>query len=158
MILDLLTNAPMYTRLHPLFEAAFNYLHSFDQNTPDGKYEIMGTDLIAIVERYATKTSPEKEWEAHEVYGDIQVVMQGQEKCGHAERSNLSVSKPYNRDKDVEKYSAPSVDSSALILKPGMFAIFYPHDAHQPSVKIHAPESVLKVVLKFRLKPAPVEP
>ena len=152
MILDQLVNAETYRSLHPLFPAAFNYLRSFDLNTPDGKYELSGNNLVAMVERYVTKAISDKEWEAHNVYGDIQVLMQGREQCGHAERASLEISKPYQTEKDVEKYMPPNFSASVLVLKPGMFAIFYPQDAHQPSIRLQEPEPVLKVVLKFRLE------
>jgi YhcH/YjgK/YiaL family protein len=152
MILDSLSNAALYCGLHPLFPAAFAYLHSFDPNTPDGKYELQGKDLVAIVERYTTKAVTEKEWEAHEIYGDIQSVIQGVESCGYLPRAELSVSKPYNPDKDVEKFSPPTGAASSLVLAPQQFAVFYPRDAHQPSLTHHTPARVLKVVIKFRLK------
>lgn len=152
MIFDQLVNAETYQSLHPLFPEAFSYLRSFDLNTPDGKYELRGNDLVAMVERYVTKPITDKEWEAHNLYGDIQVIMQGQEQCGHAERTRLAISKPYQSGKDVEKFMPPNFSASVLVLKPEMFAIFYPQDAHQPSIRIQEPESVLKVVLKFRLE------
>ena len=152
MIHDSLSSAPLYYGLHPLFPKAFAYLQSFDPATPEGKTELQGKDLVAIVERYSTKPASDKEWEAHEIYGDIQAVIQGSERCGHCERARLSTTRPYNPNKDVEKFSPPASDTSSLVMTPGMFAIFYPHDAHQPGVAKDAPSSVLKVVLKFRLQ------
>lgn len=151
MILDQLANFSNYQQLHPLFPRAFQYLASFDRNTPDGRYELSGNDLLAMVERYLSKPVTAKEWEAHNVYGDIQIVVHGCEQCGHAERSSLTVLKPYNPEKDVEKFLPPSTATSFVILKPLTFAIFYPQDAHQPSISVQAPEPVLKVVIKFRL-------
>lgn len=141
----------MYHGLHPLFPQAFRYLQSFDERTPDGKVELLGTDLVAMVQRYTTADGVEKEWESHEVYGDIQVVMQGEERCGHADRRDLRVSKPYIAEKDVEKYLAPEGESTSLVLRSHRFAIFYPQDAHQPGVRLAAPGQVLKVVMKFKL-------
>ena len=152
MVLDLLSNASTYHGLHPLFPQAFAYLESFDEKTPDGKVELVGTDLVAMVQRYATADTGEKEWEAHEVYGDIQVVIRGQERCGYTARGDLRVSKPYNPEKDVEKFLAPEGECTSLLLKPRLFAIFYPQDAHQPGVKVAESGQVLKVVMKFRLR------
>jgi YhcH/YjgK/YiaL family protein len=36
-------------------------------------------------------------------------------------------------------------------LKPGLFAVFLPDDAHQPGVQVDGPIDVIKVVVKFRL-------
>jgi len=102
MILDQLSASATYASLHPLFPKAFAYLRSFDMKTEDGKYELQGPDLVAIVQRYQTAPSADKLWEAHQVYGDIQVVYQGLENCGHADQKTLVVTKPYITEKDVD--------------------------------------------------------
>jgi YhcH/YjgK/YiaL family protein len=153
MILDQLSASAAYEPLHPLFPAAFAYLRAFNRSTPDGKHELQGGNLVAIVQRYQTASPLEKLWEAHQVYGDIQVVYAGTEYCGHADRATLRVSHPYSLEKDVEKYEAPAEPTALLTLGRGNFAIFYPQDAHQPGVQIEVPEEILKVVIKFRLQP-----
>lgn len=152
MILDQLSASAAYESLHPLFPQAFAYLRAFDVKTEDGKYELQGQDLVAIVQRYQTAPSADKLWEAHQVYGDIQVVYKGLENCGHADQHTLVVTKPYIAEKDVEKYAAPSSSTALLTLGHGNFAIFHPQDGHQPGVQIGAPAEILKVVIKFRLK------
>jgi len=152
MILDQLSASAAYESLHPLFPQAFAYLRAFDVHTADGKYELRGQDLVAIVQRYRTAPSADKMWEAHQVYGDIQVVYQGLEFCGHADQRTLVVTKPYVAEKDVEKYAAPTGPAALLTLGRGNFAVFHPQDGHQPGVQIDAPAEILKVVIKFRLK------
>ena len=152
MILDQLSASAAYESLHPLFPKAFAYLRSFDEKTADGKYELQGENLVAIVQRYRTAPTADKLWEAHQVYGDIQVVYQGLEYCGHADQKTLAVTMPYVAEKDVEKYAAPSTPSALLTLGRGNFAVFHPQDGHQPGVQIDAAGKILKVVIKFRLK------
>ena len=152
MILDQLSASADYESLHPLFPKAFAYLRSFDPKTEDGKYELQGQDLVAIVQRYRTAPSADKMWEAHQVYGDIQVVYQGLEYCGHTDQETLVVTMPYVAEKDVEKYAPPTAPTALLTLGRGNFAIFHPQDGHQPGVQIGAPGDILKVVIKFRLK------
>ncbi len=152
MIVDQLSASAAYASLHPLFPKAFAYLRSFDVQTEDGKYELQGQDLIAIVQRYQTAPSVDKLWEAHQIYGDIQVVYHGLENCGHADQKTLVVTKPYIAEKDVEKYAAPTAPSALLTLGRGNFAVFHPQDGHQPGVQIGASGEILKVVIKFRLK------
>jgi YhcH/YjgK/YiaL family protein len=152
MIVDQLSASAAYASLHPLFPKAFAYLRSFDVQTEDGKYELQGPDLIAIVQRYQTAPSADKLWEAHQIYGDIQVVYHGLENCGHADQKTLVVTKPYIAEKDVEKYAAPTAPSALLTLGRGNFAVFHPQDGHQPGVQFGASGEILKVVIKFRLK------
>ncbi len=152
MILDQLSASAAYESLHPLFPKAFAYLRSFDLKTEDGKYELQGDDLVAIVQRYRTAPTADKLWEAHQIYGDIQVVYQGLEYCGHADQKTLTVTMPYIAEKDVEKYAAPTTPTALLTLGRGNFAIFHPQDGHQPGVQIGASSEIVKVVIKFRLK------
>ena len=151
MILDQLAAAADYEGHHPLFPKAFAYLRAFDQKTEDGKYELQGQDLLAIVQRYRTAPAADKIWEAHQIYGDIQVVYQGIEFCGHTDQAMLTVTKPYVAEKDVEKYAPPSGPAALITLGRGNFAVFYPQDGHQPGVQITVAAEILKVVIKFRL-------
>lgn len=151
MILDQLSAAADYEGLHPLFPKAFDYLSAFDPKTEDGKYELQGQDLVAIVQRYQTAPSADKMWEAHRIYGDIQVVYQGIEFCGHTDQATLTVTNPYLAEKDVEKYAPPAGPAALMTLGRGNFAVFYPRDGHQPGVQIAAAAEILKVVIKFRL-------
>ncbi len=153
MILDRLSGSAAYESLHPLFPKAFAYLRAFDTSTADGKHELQGQDLVAIVQRYRTAPSADKLWEAHRTYGDIQVVYEGLELCGHADQRTLTVTRPYDAEKDVEKYAAPTDPTALLTLGRGNFAVFHPQDGHQPGVQVDAPADILKVVIKFRLQP-----
>ena len=50
MILDELTQLNKYVKVHPRFEVAFAYIldTNFD-NMPEGKYEVDGKNIIAII-------------------------------------------------------------------------------------------------------------
>jgi YhcH/YjgK/YiaL family protein len=49
------------------------------QNMQNGKYEIMGEQIYAVVSEYQTSPSEERLWEAHREYVDLQVVIRGEE-------------------------------------------------------------------------------
>ncbi len=151
MILDKFSNAASYEGLHPSFSRAFAWLASYDPTTPDGRYEIGGPDLVAIVQRYVTAPVGEKKWETHRVHGDIQYIVSGAEEIGYALRESLVVKTPYNPEKDAEFYEDPTGSPSRIKLSEGAFAIFLPQDGHQPGVMIDQPASIHKVVIKFRL-------
>lgn len=151
MIHDTLIQSGLYEKLHPHFPAAFAWLKGFDTSTPDGKYEIAGPECVAGVQRYITKPGNEKKWEAHQIFGDIQVVYHGKETCGHTDVARLTSTESYSTSKDVEKFSAPLFPTTKLHLRSGYFTIFYPQDAHQPGVAVAQPTEVLKVVIKFKL-------
>lgn len=151
MILDTLSNADFHEGLHPSFRAAFAWLRKMDPSLPDGRYEIEGPGLVAIVQRYETAPAELKKWETHRVHGDIQYMISGSEFVGYDRREKLTVKTSYNPEKDAEFYEPPGRASSSFLLEEGSFAVFYPHDAHQPGVMIGNPASVHKVVVKFIL-------
>jgi YhcH/YjgK/YiaL family protein len=151
MILETLLNARIHEGVHPLFPKAFAWLRSHDPATADGRYEIHGPDLVAIVSRYETAPSVAKKWETHRVHGDIQYMVKGSEFIGYARREELEVRIPYNPDKDAEFYNPPAEPHSRFLLSAGSIAVFHPQDAHQPGVMIVQPSEVHKVVIKFRL-------
>jgi YhcH/YjgK/YiaL family protein len=151
MILDHLANAADISSLHPLFPKAFEWLCTFDPNSADGKHSIVRDQLTANVQRYHTAASDEKLWEAHRMHGDIQAVFEGEEICGYAPTTELESLVPYHPEKDVEKFVAPKGPHSHVLLKPGLFCVLYPKDAHQPGVKVTTVAPVLKVVIKFKL-------
>jgi YhcH/YjgK/YiaL family protein len=151
MILETLNNASLYSELHPSFPKAFTWLAAYDPATADGRDEIDGPGLVAIVSRYRTAPAEEKKWETHRIHGDIQFMVEGSELIGYARRDLLTVRPPYNPEKDAEFYEPPAGIPSRLRFDAGSFAVFLPQDGHQPGVEVAAPEAVHKVVIKFRL-------
>ena len=154
MIYDRIENAGCYRSLGPAVVAALDYCAATDfAGLPDGRYEIdSGHDadprLLAIVQRYRPKPLREIAWEGHRKYVDVQYVVAGAERMGHALWSAaMRVRKPYDPDKDVAFFDA---DGPLLEVRAGCFAVFFPHDVHAPSL---APadgslDEVLKVVVK----------
>ncbi|MHC5119444.1 MAG: YhcH/YjgK/YiaL family protein, partial [Planctomycetota bacterium] len=70
---------------------------------------------------------------------------------GVAPLEGLTEESPYAVDKDIAFYqSAPEM--SKLILKPGMFAIFWPNEPHMPCRSINNPEKVKKIVVKVQMQ------
>jgi YhcH/YjgK/YiaL family protein len=151
MILDTLSESSRYEGLHPSFPKAFGWLRKFDPKTPEGKYEIDGPGVVAIVQSYSTAPASEKKWEAHRVHGDIQYMVSGSELIGCTPLAGLQVKTPYTLEKDAEFYEAPGFQTAIINLPTGSFAVFLPHDVHQPGVTLDIPNPVFKVVVKFRI-------
>lgn len=52
-------------------------------------------------------------------------------------------------EKDVAFYAIPPERESSLLMQPGMFAVFFPHDIHRPCCQTTRPAKVKKVVVKI---------
>ncbi|WP_207513536.1 YhcH/YjgK/YiaL family protein [Longitalea luteola] len=147
MIIDLLSNAHLYTSQGPLFKKAFEYLAQTDfSKVEKGKYELDGDKLFAIVNEYDTISPDNEQMESHKKYIDIQYIVTGAERIGHDFLKGQTSSKAYDAEKDFMLWSEkPSFFS---VLQQGMFAVFYPHDLHMPNIFIEKPSFVKKVVVK----------
>ena len=146
MIIDTLAQASRYESLHPRFKAAFDFLRNTDWATlAVGRTEIDGDRLFALTQTYETKPAQDGKLEAHRVYIDIQFVVSGEEHIGYAPLDDQPPTEPFNVEKDIGFYHG---DASFTRVSAGMFAIFFPHDAHLPSRHFITLAHVKKVVLK----------
>lgn len=147
MIIDSLINAPLYESLTPGIQAAFEYLANTDfaAMTP-GRHAIDGDRMYANVQKYETKPRSEGVWEAHRRYIDIQYVVSGIETVGFARMDNLMITQPYDPTRDC-MFLAGEGDFATL--PAGVFAVFFPTDAHMPGLMREHPSTALKVVVKL---------
>jgi biofilm protein TabA len=146
MVLDRLDNAAAYQALFPRLRQAFDFLRSADlAGLPQGRHDVAGNDLFALVQEYRTKPDSEGFWESHRKYIDVQYVVAGAERMGYANLATLSVRQPYDADKDLL-----ILDGSGdfFTVGAGMFTIFAPQDAHMPCLAVGEPAAVRKVVIK----------
>lgn len=149
MIKDKLENAKIYYNLSENLKKGFEWLEKTDlDQLADGRYEIDGNDVYASVQTYETKT--EAKYESHRKYIDIQYIVNGIEKIGVTNLDNCITCIEYDNERDLEFYNI-DCDEEYIELAEGYFAIFYPHDAHKPSIAIVQPSSVKKVVVKVAL-------
>ena len=154
MILDRLEHSIYYARLSDRFAAGFAYLRETDLvNLADGRYEIDGKNVFAIVQTYFAKPQAEGRWEAHRDHADIQYVASAAERMGVVPLEGMTIESPYDSEKDVEFYASGADVGRFFDVTAGEFAVFFPHDVHMPSLMIAKPQAaVKKVVIKVRLR------
>lgn len=148
MILDTLANAETYLGLHPGFEKAFAFLRRAGLGKLEaGKYPIDGDDVFALVQKNPGKTTKDARLEAHRNYIDIQFLIDGDERTGWRLRTECKETQQvYSAERDIEFFSDPPLNY--LSLKPDMFAVFFPGDAHAPMI---SNGTVHKCVVKVRV-------
>ena len=147
MILDTLSHWRRYAGLNPRFATAFAFLEQVAPTIADGRHEIAGDDVFALVQRYETRSAAGQP-EAHRRYVDIQFLVTGREVIQWAPLESLTeVTKPYDDAQDAGFFAA----GAAMVpvrLAAGRFAILFPEDAHAPCCAWADPEAVVKVVVK----------
>jgi YhcH/YjgK/YiaL family protein len=150
MIVDSISNHTLYHSLGPRIASGLEFLAGLDLSEfVEGRRQIDGDDVFALFQ--ATKTAGEtgRRFEAHRTHIDIQFVVSGEETIRVTDVALLKEATPYNLERDIAFYDlAPG---STARLRPGDFALLFPHDAHLPLLPTNAPGPVRKVVVKVRV-------
>ena len=121
MIVDKIGNAGVYADLSERLAKALEVLKKEDfSKKAEGRYDIDGSNLYYLVQRYQTKPMEQCKLEAHENYIDIQFAADGEEILAYTPIENLEVTTPYNKEKDMVFYKTPAKISS-VYLSEGMF-------------------------------------
>jgi len=148
MIFDLLENASRYYSLNSGFEKAFEFLKQADlKKLSVGEYEIDENRVFAIVAKDDGRKKEHAQLETHNKYIDIQFIISGTDNMGWKAKSSCQqVFREYDDKTDLQFFSdEPDI---WLATNPGMYAIFFPEDAHMPLIssgKIH------KVIIKVAI-------
>lgn len=149
MIFDKIENHHFYAELGERFAVAFSFIENTEINTLEtGRYDIMDSEVFALVSEYETKPLQENKWEAHQVYADIQVVIKGKEKMGFVSVDKLTPIDDYQAEKDIQFLEG---QGDFVTMEPGSFVIFLPQDGHMPGVAINQPTFGKKIVIKVKM-------
>lgn len=148
MIFDSLEKLSIYRNIHPHFADVENFISGTDLNTlPDGKHPVNSSGAYVSVNEYFPKPESECFIECHRLFIDIQIITKGSELIGFAQLHDCKTTMPYDKEKDLEKLEGTV---SYLPMTPEMFAVFFPHDAHMPCVRIQNSDCrVKKIVFKI---------
>ncbi|HUX14680.1 MAG TPA: YhcH/YjgK/YiaL family protein [Spirochaetia bacterium] len=151
MIYDSIDNMGIYTHVHPLLARVEGILNSLRAGElEEGRSQIEGDSLYQMVQRYETKDPGSVRFESHRRYIDVQCVLSGEERAYFAPVAQLTPTGDYDSSLDIRFYSGEP--AGYALLREGMFAVFYPQDAHKPTC--HAanwPIATLKIVFKLAM-------
>lgn len=159
MIFDKIDNIELYKGLSDDIYEGLKYLKEMTPDIALGTYEITPR-VKAIVSEYETKEVNENGFESHRKNIDIQALLTGTERIAFLPVDQLTETTPYNDATDAAFYTSDDIihqtshilhQTSSLSLRPGTFALFYPHDAHMPCLCMDTPTKVKKVVIKVKI-------
>ncbi len=159
MLLDTLDHGTLYS-LGTTWTAVFyeaQALAELGAALTEGEYSLAGGPehggATASVNVYDTKI--EGRYESHRVMADIQIVLDGEEECRvlsvEPERPGapaLTPEAPYDAARDIVFYREKPEAAARVRLRPGLFALFLPQDAHMPALAVSTPGRVKKLVVK----------
>ncbi len=134
----------------PRLRQALDYIQNArGLDLPDGRYEIDGSMLYALVQSYQTLPPDDQaKYEAHRNYIDVQYIVSGVEVMGWAPLERMQVTKEYQPEKDIVLGTCQAARSTLTRVEAGEAAVFFPQDAHAPKLTCAEPGQVKKIVVK----------
>jgi biofilm protein TabA len=146
--IDKVQFAKQYSANKALWDKAFTYLKETNlQTVAPGRVAIDGDNVYAIISEAPSKDYDKTAFESHQNYIDLQYVISGEENMGKAPLASVKIDKPYNERNDISYYTG---EGKIYTVPQNNFLIFFPSDAHRPSITPGGNKVVKKVVVKIR--------
>ena len=102
-----------------------------------------------MVQSFETDLEKNRRFEAHDLYFDIQNLLEGEERIDVIDRSSCElIENPEGKD---ICFLEPKSAFSQMLLKAGDYLILSPEEAHRPAVAVQKPLPCRKVVVKVKL-------
>ena len=145
MIIDHIENLGRYAGLNEHFATAARFFQEHSPwDLPLGRTVIDGEHVFVntAVNELSRDTMA---WEAHAIYADIQLILEGQERFGW---TDLCEREPLDPVRDFQVcHGEARMD---FVLSPGQFVIFLPGEPHAPGNPAGLPAPCKKAVIKVR--------
>lgn len=147
MITDTLSNIEFYKSINIDFYEGLKFIKNAAADIELGAYPLTPT-AKALVMEYETKEDENGfGYEAHKNLIDIQYCIKGSERIPWCYLNELIPYTEYDAEKDVTFFNMRP-EMGSVTIGNGVFAIFYPTDAHAPVFCVNKPEMIKKIVIK----------
>ena len=147
-----LSDTSAFEARDPRFAKAFEFLRRPDlAELPDGRYEIDGDEIFAMVSSPALKPYGTGKTESHRKYIDIHYPINGREVIGLHTLTEAELALPFDTEKDFVLFDS---ETEPVEIGPGEFLVCYPPlDGHAPcgTRENPIPQGYRKVCLKIKL-------
>jgi YhcH/YjgK/YiaL family protein len=149
MIYDQIKHLSTYKGISENIDAAIDYVLNNDiRHLQEGKYSIVGEVVRMEIQFYDTKDPRERSFEAHRRHIDIHFLLSGTELCYTRSLEGMEEKEPFLVEEDYGFYK--DEEGICLPLSVGMFALFFPWDAHKACCDLNGKKSRNhKIVLKI---------
>src|SRR3989304_7914314 len=140
MIVTDLSNIDYQISMTSVIKKAIDFLRRTNiHSLADGRVEIDGQQVFAIIQRYETVIAGVPKFEHHKKYVDIQYVASGEEVIGWAPADEITVTEAYDVDKDICFGTVPKGEITPVYMRSGQAAGLYPEDGQAPRLAAGAP-------------------
>ena len=116
----------------------------------DGQHLIGG--CAVNVNSLTSRIRSECRYEYHERFCDVQMVLDGEEWFFTTAATGLIPDGEFDETRDVGFFAPEPPEVSRVTLRPGMFVLAFPWDAHMPAIATGTPAPLRKCVAKIPLE------
>ena len=149
MIVTDLNNIDYQVLMTLSLRKAFDFLRGRNLYAlPDGRVDIDGDRVFALVQRYETVRTEAPMFEYHRKYIDVQFLAKGEEVIGWAITETMKITKAYDEKTDICFGTVKKDKWTPVLLQAGLTAVLWPEDAHAPKLAADDPTQVMKIVVK----------
>ena len=145
MIYDQLSHLDTYTALPGMAEVKAFLAGKDLAGLPLGRTELANGVFCTVS---VSDARAEGAYECHHRYADVQIVLDGTEIINCAPTDTFPPCADFSEEKDIGFLEGRGACSVPLLLVPGMFAVFYPQDAHEPLIRVRH-DKIKKIVFKL---------
>lgn len=106
----------------------------------------------ASVQVYVSREPDRACYESHQIMADVQIVLDGEEYMNVIDADNLAPDSECDSESDgndVKFYCETPDPTARVLLRPGVFALLLPGEAHMPCLAVERPSPVKKLVAKI---------
>lgn len=153
MIYDKIENIENYKGIDPRLYKALEHIKNNDFSTSVPGYNEIDEDNLFynFVEEAQTNLLENSSFEAHRLYADIHVDIEGEETVYISDISAMKAETEYDAQGDYLMMSGPR--QVEVRLQPGYFAVCLPNDIHMPMVATDGcVGKIKKAIYKVKLK------
>ena len=153
MIVSNLNTISHQVLMTPSFRRAFDFLRaSAVHKLSDGRVDIDGDRVFALVQRYESVRTAAPKFEYHRKYIDVQFIASGEEVIGWAISETMKVTGAYDDKKDICFGTVTDGKWTPVHLQAGQLMVLWPEDAHAPKLAAGEPLPVMKIVIKVAIE------
>ena len=153
MIVTDLNNIDYQVLMTLSLRKAFDFLRGRNLYAlPDGRVDIDGDRVFALVQRYETVRTEAPMFEYHRKYIDVQFMAKGEEVIGWAIAETMKITEAYDEKKDICFGTVKKGKLTPVLLQAGEVAVLWPEDAHAPKLAADDPIQVMKIVIKVAVE------
>lgn len=147
MITDKIENIDIYSNIPDI---AKDFIKHLTKDAKLGRVNL-SDNIYVNIETYKTKIPADAQFESHNKYIDIQILLKGSELISYTDKAVLTVKTSYNDEKDIAFYSQPVNYYPYIKLDGSNFLMLFPHEAHAPQICDKNPSEVKKIVVKIKV-------